>query len=120
MPRNSTKLPVPGEIYLLNQPRLRQSKHPHFCLVLRVEETHALVNFLSSASELFRDGQDFWLHEDDVYGEFKHTGLDKSSYLIEGAAVQVPIANLFANGPAMGQIQGRLKAQLEDWWGEKI
>jgi hypothetical protein len=108
--------PHPGEIYFLERPRLRRATHGHPCLVLRVEGGTATINFISSEFGLFRPGTDLAMYDD--WPEFGTTGLDTSSFLVGGEAVQIPVAALPAQ--PLGHLEGRLKTLVDDWWGEVI
>ncbi|MCY3019380.1 MAG: hypothetical protein NTW87_10195 [Planctomycetota bacterium] len=71
---------------------------------------------MSSEFALFRPGTDLAFYAD--WPEFKATGLDKSSFLIAGEAVSVPVTAL--KGRALGRVAGKLKALVDDWWGEVL
>ena len=108
--------PQLGEIYFLERPSLRRSVHRHPCLVLRVEGALATVNFISSEFQLFRPGKDLAVYEE--WEEFKATGLEHSSFLIDGEAVQVQVTAL--KGLPLGRVEGALRKLVEDWWGEPL
>ena len=118
--QTKNKPPTSGEIYLLDHPRLRSSNHPHYCLVVRVNGTHAIVNFFSSKFDLFKDDKDLAIYDTDT--EFVSTGLIVSSYLIseDYALVRVPFSNLFALGASVGKVTGHFKKRVEEWWGESL
>ena len=110
----------PGDIFLVDQPRLRSSTYPHYCIVIRIVANRALVNFMSSEFKLFKDDLDIAIYESD--DDFKETGLRKSSYVIneEYALVDIPLSNLFTFGGPIGRVTGKLKEKIEDWWGENL
>lgn len=126
MPKHTSKSTLPesvspGEIYLLARPRLRMSSHPHYCVVLRVERTEAIVNFMSSEEDCFDDARDVLVRESD--DDFKATGLSKRTYVInsEDALVKVSLKNLFEYGGAIGRAEGRFRARIEDEiWGDRL
>jgi hypothetical protein len=85
-------------------------------LLLRVEGTEAAVNFISSEFQLFRPDKDLAIYEE--WEEFRATGLERSSFLIDGETVQVQLAAL--KGVPLGRVGGALKKLVEDWWGEAL
>ena len=112
--------PNPGDIYKLIVPKLRQSRHRHPVLVLRVSAAGATIVFMSSEFSLYTARKDFAIRTENEDGnEFKKTGLGKCSYLIDAEVYfDVPLSSF--EGEHMGTIDGRLKARIEDWWGEPI
>ena len=112
--------PTPGQIFQLDQPRLRRSTHPHYCVVLQVDATHALVNYMSSKFDLFHDERDIAIYPADP--EFSASGLRFATYLIceVHGLVKVPIENLYTLGGSVGVATGRFLERIEDWWGEKL
>jgi hypothetical protein len=111
--------PVPGEIYFLTRPYLRESKHPHPVLIVRRSRDAVTINYMSSSFELKRP-QDFSIDfEAESKEEIATTGLKKSSYLIQRQVFyNVPLEEL--EGILLGKITGKLKEKIEDWWGEPI
>ena len=101
---------------MLRRPRLRSSSHDHPALVIRVSPTTVAVNFMSSDYELFDDNHDLTINTDD--DGFDITGLDRKTYFIFGAVNEGPHA--FFEGHLIGRIEGEIKQQVEDWWGEAI
>jgi hypothetical protein len=108
--------PQPGEIYFLNEPKLRQSRHPHPVIIIEVVNTHTvMVNFISSEFDSFRDGKDLSIRMTDE--GFQQTGLTKDSFFIEGQNLEAEISNL---GRYFGKVTGDIKCRFEDWWGATL
>jgi hypothetical protein len=125
MPANKPstgRVVTPGEIYLLDQPRLRKSNYPHYVIVLAVIDGEAWVNFCSSEEQQFMPERgDIMIRRSDI--EFKSTGFTKDTFLInqEYARVIVAPENLFELKPrAVGYVSGRFKERIEDYFGDKL
>ena len=111
----------PGDIFYLDQPRLRGADDPHYCVVLRLDGDSAFVNFLSSQMDAFDEAEgDILVKSSDA--EFPATGLKKDTFVINRsyARVTVPIANLFSLREKVGQVSGEFKRQIEELWGEEL
>ena len=113
---------LPGDVYLLKEPKLRGSPKNHYCVVLRVQKDGAVINFLSSEPDLFDEQKDLLLRQTDP--EFSTTGLPPRDcfYINQDYAIQlVPIQNLFALKPSrVGYISGEFKKRIEDLFGDKL
>jgi hypothetical protein len=107
-----------GEIYLLDQPRLRSSGHPHFVVILDVQGDKVVANFMSSELSLFNDEQDIMLRIADA--EFASTGLTKDTFVInqDYARVRIPAERLFdLRARPVGAVSGNFKKRIEDYSG---
>lgn len=108
---------VPGDIYHLDDDaaRLRDSESGRYVLVLRIEGAYAHIAYFSSRFDLFRPGQDIGIYKD--WDEFTATGLTMDCFMVADPLGRTKTAKLTSR---KGKIEGRFKALVEEWWGEKL
>jgi hypothetical protein len=114
----ATKSPSPaaGQIWFIDEPRLGNSEHGHFALVTQLfsSSRKATINFIATEST-FHD--DFRI--DETAEGFTLTGLEHSSHLLRKRTQEIDF-EILLKGKLKGILSGKLKSDIEEWWGEKL
>jgi len=109
--------PNPGEIWFLEEPRLGNAPHGHYILITQVHDRsgNVTINFIATESSFYDD-----LHLSAATEGFKDSGLRHDSHLLRNQAYDITIQQLFSKGKFKGFVSGKLKLEVEEWWGASI
>jgi hypothetical protein len=111
----SSRSPLPGEIWLVINPRLPGAEDPHYAVITAVTRDLIYLHFITTDGDVARD-DDFRLAQD--MEDFKDTGLSHSCHIRQQFFYGVALKSL--NAKYRGRLTGEVKKKVEDWFGEKL
>jgi hypothetical protein len=96
--------------------RVGEADYPRRCIVIHVGRDAVVLAPCSSKFDLYRDGRDFPIYDDDP--GFAATRLARSSYVIENE--ETPWVELDLVRKRYGRLSGDLARRFCEWYGADL
>lgn len=106
----------PGEIWFIRDPKLGALREGHYVLVTQQFANKVVFNWITTKNY---SSKDFCIDQQKYKSNFDASGLLHTSHLIfEDGVVEAVMSTV--KGQHRGELTGKLRTDVEKWWGEKF